>query len=231
MVTEKKKIGLLVGLIVLVVAAIAALFIVHAARGGAGSAAPAAVTPRPSAEVIVREREVEKIVTVEKEITAEILQDGVREVGLLITDEYYFTEVVSFSSIKKLWKIDLGITESSYLASYDGVVAAGVDLSRARVEKDEEAKLITVTLPKAEIQYVDIDPESFQLYSEKSGWGNHLSASDFNGTLVELEHTAREKAEARGVLTHADENARTLVRNLVGSLVDLRVYTLRFAEG
>ena len=228
MTAEKKKTGLLVGLIVLILAAIAVLIAVHSLRGGRESAVPAAVTPRPSAEVIVREKEVEKIVTVEKEISADILRDGVREVGVLVTEEYYFTEVVSFSSIKKLWNIDLGITESSYLASYDGVVRAGVDLTGAEVAKDDEQKRITVTLPAAEIQGVDIDPESFQLYSEKAGLGNRLSAEDFNNSLVELEATAREKAIARGLLERADENARVLIRNLIGALVDLNEYTLEF---
>ena len=151
-----------------------------------------------------------------------------REVGVLVTEEYYFTEVVSFSSIKKLWKIDLGITESSYLASYDGVVRAGVDLTGAEVVKDDGQKRVTVTLPAAEIQGVDIDPESFRLYSEKAGLGNPISAEDFNNSLIELENTAREKALERGVLERADENARVLIRNLIGALVDLNAYSLEF---
>lgn len=228
MLAEKKKIKLLVGLIVLVLALIVALVAVHFARTKAAEAALPPGTPRPSAEVVVREREVEKLVTVEKEITAEILNDALREAGKLVTEEYYFTEVVSFSSIKRLWNIDLGITETSYLASYDGVVTAGVDLTRARVEKSETEKRITVTLPAAEIWGIDIDPESFCLYSEKAGLGNRLSAEDFNSSLIELEQTARDKALARGVLTRAEENARTLVRGCVGSLVDLGEYRLEF---
>lgn len=228
MTAEKQRTKLLVVLIALIVLSIAALVIVHAVRSGREPAAPAAVTPRPSAEVIVREKEVEKIVTVEKEITSEILRDGVREVGVLVTEEYYFTEVVSFSSIKKLWKIDLGITESSYLASYDGVVRAGVDLTGAEVVKDDGQKRVTVTLPAAEIQGVDIDPESFRLYSEKAGLGNPISAEDFNNSLIELENTAREKALERGVLERADENARVLIRNLIGALVDPGEYRIEF---
>ena len=229
MVTEKKRMKLLVGLIVLVLTAIVVLLIVYAAGGRGKAAAPSAVTPRPAQEVVVREKEVEKIVTVEKEISSAILTDGVRELGLLVTDEYYFTEVVSYSSIKKLWKIDLGITESSFLASYDGVVRAGVDLS-AVIEKDGERKRITVSLPPAAITDVDIDPESFQLYSEKAGLGNPISAEDFNNALVELEATARDKALARGLLDRADENAHALVRRVVGALVDLNEYTLVFVR-
>ena len=231
MLAEKTKSKLLIGLIVLVVALTVVLIALHALRGRDKRAALPPVTPRPSAEVVIREKEVEKIITVEKEITADTVQESLRDAGILITEEYYFTEVVNYSSIKKLWKLDLGITESSYLASYDGVVTAGVDLETASVEKDEEQKRITVTLPAAEIQNVDIDPESFVLYSEKAGLGNHLSVEDFNSSLIELEQTARDKAMARGILERADDNARSLVRNLIGSLVDLGEYTLVFAEG
>ena len=228
LIAEKRNTKLLIGLIALIVLAIGVLVILHAVKNGRDRPEPVAVTPRPSAEVIVREKEVEKIVTVEKEITSEILRDGVREVGVLETEEYYFTEVVGYSSVKKLWNIELGITESSYLVSYDGVVRAGVDLSGAEVVKDDEKGCITVTLPAAEIQSVDIDPESFRLYSEKAGLGNHISAEDFNNSLIELETTAREKALERGLLERADGNARVLIRNLIGALIDLNAYSIEF---
>ena len=224
MLAEKTKSKLLIGLIVLVVALTVVLIALHALRGRDKRAALPPVTPRPSAEVVIREKEVEKIITVEKEITADTVQESLRDAGILITEEYYFTEVVNYSSIKKLWKLDLGITESSYLASYDGVVTAGVDLTRAQVEKDEAEKRVTITLPAAAIENIDIDPESFVLYSEKAGLGNRLSAADFNNSLIELEQTAREKAVERGVLERAEKNARTLIGGLVGSLVDTAEY-------
>ena len=231
MLAEKTKRKLLIGLIVLVVALTVVLIALHALRGRDKRAALPPGTPRPSAEVVIREKEVEKIVTVEKEITADTVQESLRDAGILITEEYYFTEVVNYSSIKKLWKLDLGITESSYLAGYDGVVTAGVDLTQAKVEKDESEKLIRVTLPAAAIQNVDIDPESFVLYSEKAGLGNRLSVGDFNSSLIELEQTAREKAVERGVLARAEENARTLVRGIVGPLVDLAEYRVEITFG
>ena len=133
-----------------------------------------------------------------------------------------------FSSIKKLFSIELGITESSYLASYDGVVSAGVDFSAIRLRRDEERGVITVELPAAQIRSVDIDPQSFQLYSEKTGLGNPVSAADFNSSLVELEASAREKALERGLLDKADENARRIIRNFIAGLVDTTRWSVRF---
>lgn len=176
-----------------------------------------------------RVREVEKIVEIEKEITAEVIQDGLNDMGVLLTEEYYFTEVVKFSSIKTLFKvIELGITESSYLASYDGVITAGIDFSGIRVEKDEAEKRITVYIPLPEIRSVDIDPNSFELYSEKEGLGNPISIADYNQSLVELEERAAQKAVDRGLLERAAENAQTVIKNFILSLFDKGEYTLRF---
>ncbi len=186
------------------------------------------VSPAPTPEVVVREKEVEKVVEVEKEITAEILADGLRDMGLLVTEEYFFTEVVSFSSIKKFFNIELGVTESSYVAGYDGVVTAGVDFTAAKIRKDDEAGRITVTLPAAEIIGVDIDPESFVLYDERIRPWNPISVTDFNSSLIELEQQARDKALSRGILEKADTNARTLVANMIAGLTGSR-FTVEFS--
>ena len=173
--------------------------------------------------------EVEKIIEVEKKISGDIIQDGLRDMGLLGTEEYYFTEVVSYSSVKKLFKtIKLGITESSYLASYDGVISAGLDFEKISVEKNDEERIITIRLPKSEVKYMQIDPESFVLYSEKEGLGNKISLSDYNDSLIELEKNAEKKAVDRGLLKCADDNAKLVISNFVNSLVDTSDYMVRY---
>ncbi len=230
---EKRRKRIYIGALCAVLLVILGLIIWGGVRGGTAEAPPA-VTPRPTQQVVVRERPVEKIieqiVEVEKEIGVEEIRSGLNDMGVLLTAEYDFTQVISYSSIKKLFSIELGITESSYLASYDGVVRAGVDFEKIRLERDDERRVVTVKMPAAEILGVDIDPESFQLYSEKTGLGNPVSAADFNSSLVELEAKAREKALQRGVLERADENARRIVRNFIAGLVDAELYMIRFEK-
>jgi len=223
MLAEKKRTKLYLIGIGIVVLVVIGLVIWHGV--GAKDTSVPVVTPRPTPEVVIREKQVEKV------ITAEILQDGLRDMGVLVTQEYYFTEVISFSKIRKLFNISLPFTESSYLASYDGVVTAGVDLSTAAVEKDDQTGIITVTLPPAAVLNVDIDPDSFWLYDEKNGLGNPISAEEFNASLVELEKTAEQKALERGLTDKAGESAQTVIRNFIGSLVDMDKYAVRFVTG
>ncbi len=222
-----KKTAVYLVLIGVVLAAILGLLFWH--RGQTNSMTLPQMTPRPGA--VSSDGGKKRVVTVEKEVTAEVIQDGLREMGLLTTEEYYFTEVVSYSSVKKLWRIELGITESSYLISYDGVVTAGIDLRDVQVEKDDQAKRVRITIPAAAIQQIDIDPDSFQLYTEKEGLGNPVSVADFNDSLVELEETAREKALNRGILERASTSAEALVLQFAESLLDTEVYTFEIVQG
>lgn len=168
-------------------------------------------------------------ITMEKVISAQVISDGLRELGKLVTEEYYFTDVLSYSSALTLFQtIHLPFTTTSFLVSYDGVVTAGVDFEKIEIAKDEEAKCITVFLPAAEIMNVDIDPESFVLHSEKSGLGNPISVADFNQSLAELEGSAREKALEKGLLTRAEENAERVIAHFVDSLLEPGTITVSF---
>lgn len=218
MTKEKKRLRFYLIALVAVVLVIVGLILWHERAKAAEDAALPAVTPRPTAEVKVRERWIEKLVEVEKEVSVEEISGGLNDMGLLVTEEYFFTDVVRFSSIKTLFNLELGITASSFLASYDGVVTAGLDFAAIEVQRDDDSGVITVTLPKSEILNTDIDPESFCLYEEKTGLGNPITLADFNSSLVELEQSARAKAIERGVLEHADENARALISNFITGL-------------
>ena len=169
---------------------------------------------------------------VETTIQTGVIQDGLNAMGELITQEYYFTEVTGFSSIKELFHtgIELPFTESSYVATYDGKVLAGINFTRVTVNKDDDMKKIIVSYPAPEILVVDIDPDSFQLISEKYGLGNPIKISDFNTSAVELENKAREKAVEKGILTNADENAKDVIRQFVKSILDDDSYTIELRK-
>ncbi|MBQ3707017.1 MAG: DUF4230 domain-containing protein [Clostridia bacterium] len=215
---------------VILLAAIAVVFLGIVAVviwGTAVDAADTAVTQSPSPAVTQNSAKGgKKILDVEQEIMVKTLEEGVTDMGVLVTQEYYFTDAVTQSKVKTLFSIPLGFTETSYVATYDGVVTAGLDFTRIRIALDIMGKTVTVRMPKAEIQNVDIDPNSFVLYSEKNGFGNPLSISEFNGSIVELENKAKNRAVERGLLEQADENARRVVSNFIGGFLDLTKYDI-----
>ncbi len=146
-------------------------------------------------------------------IQTEILQDGLENMGFLVTQEYYFTQVETYTKEKTILKF---LTSSSeFVYSYDGKVYAGVDFGKIKVSTDISEKTIHVTLPASEIQSVAIDKDTFRIYSEKEHLWNKLTLEDYNASLEAYEQAALEQAKANGILDRADEQARALVTNFV----------------
>lgn len=215
MLKTKKGIAYFIALIVIFAAIIGVILVgLHMRK----SAAEAAETPAPT--------ELEEHSPAKNTVSFETIQESLRSMSELATEEYVFTEVVSDSRIKPFLGINFSWRESSFIASYDGTVRAGIDFSKITVEAEEiDGKTkFTIHVPEAEILSTEIDRDSFVLYSEKTGIGNPLSASDFNDSLVGLQEDVEKKAEEKGVLEKAQENAKALIENFVKNLLDDEMY-------
>ena len=161
-------------------------------------------------------------------VSTDTIQDGLANMGVLITQEYYFTQVEKYTKEKTFLKF---ITSSSeFMYSYDGAVMAGIDFEKIEIKTDEDRKIITVDMPDSEIQAVTIDKDTFKIYSEKDSLWNPLKLEDYNISLVEFENAAKEKAIASGILERSDEQARNLVREFISSLPNTGEYTISFAD-
>ena len=161
-------------------------------------------------------------------INVDTIQDGLEDMGVLVTQEYYFTQVETYTKDKKV----LGVfdTTSGFTYSYDGKVTAGVDFGEITVSKDEAAKKITVEIPKSKFQSVDIDPNTFQKYSENDSIWNPLNIEDYNISLTEFEDTARQKAYESGILERSDEQAKTLIRNFISNFPNTSDYEIEIVQ-
>jgi hypothetical protein len=161
-------------------------------------------------------------------VSTDTIQDGLANMGVLITQEYYFTQVEKYTKEKTFLKF---ITSSSeFMYSYDGAVMAGIDFEKIEIKTDEDRKIITVDMPDSEIQAVTIDKDTFKIYSEKDSLWNPLKLEDYNISLVEFEDAAKDKAVASGILERSDVQARNLVREFIASLPNTGEYTISFTD-
>ncbi len=178
--------------------------------------------PAPKQEHVVEEH---------TEITGEIISESLRDVGELITEEYWFTQVATYDSAKsaQLFNItfDIPLTRTRFVYSYDGVIRAGVDFSQIEVEKDDLKRLITVYLPKPYIIGSEVDFDSFELYDEQSSIFNPVSVRDVNDTNKTLLRTAEKAALDKGLLERADKNAETLLKNFLRGGYGVPEYVIR----
>ncbi|WP_026511929.1 DUF4230 domain-containing protein [Butyrivibrio sp. LC3010] len=158
-------------------------------------------------------------------ISTETIQDGLSNMGILMTQEYYFTQVETYTKEKNIWVIP---TSSEFVYSYDGSVMAGIDFEKIQINKDDDKKTILVILPESEIQAVTIDKDTFRIYSENESLWNPLKLEDYNISLAEFENTAKQKALDSGILERSDEQAKNLVMNFIRNFPQMSGYTIDF---
>lgn len=179
-----------------------------------------------AAQTVTMKTEKEKKDNVVISVNTDTIRDGLANMGVLITQEYYFTQVEKYTKEKTYLKFLTTLSEFTY--SYDGTVLAGVDFEKIKIEKDDAANTITVEMPESAIQAVTIDKDTFKIYSEKESLWNPLKLEDYNISLVEFENAARDKAVQNGILERSDAQAENLVRQFIRNFPDMSKYTIEF---
>ena len=179
-----------------------------------------------AAQTVTMKTEKEKKDNVVISVNTDTIQDGLANMGVLITQEYYFTQVEKYTKEKTYLKFLTTLSEFTY--SYDGTVLAGVDFEKIKIEKDDAANTITVEMPESAIQAVTIDKDTFKIYSEKESLWNPLKLEDYNISLAEFEDAAKEKALGSGILERSDQQAQKLVSEFIVSLPATNGYTVEF---
>lgn len=215
--TQKQKLSAL--LIVIPSVLILVLAGVQAKRVHSGAAAGAEVIKGASGDggITVQQKNAGPVQT-KRELNVETIEDGLRDMAFLITQEYYFTELLSDKKVNSFFGFEMGITEESYTVSYEGSVTAGIDLAQAEVRCDEDTKTVTVILPPVEVRDPMIDPGSVQVYNEKHSIFNTFSEVERAEALARLKEDVKEKAEKKDIRKKAGDSAERLIKNFVRSI-------------
>lgn len=157
-------------------------------------------------------------------LSGRVLEEQLQTVQQLVSLEYYYTNMGSFENQKDFhgWKVPF--TTKRFIVSYDGVIKAGVDLSRAKVTVLDRA--VTVTLPKAAILSHEIPEESIQVFDESSNVFNPIRIQDYTGFTLEEKKAVEERAVENGLLAAAEEKAQDAVAAFLGLVPEMEGCTL-----
>lgn len=152
-----------------------------------------------------------------KEVNIELITSEIRDIGELATIEYLYTDAGKFEDPAKLFgkEVPFSFTTKSFIAKWDGIIKAGVNVDEIEVEIDEFNKEIIVHIPEAEILSHEIDEESIQTLDEKNGLFNPIKVDDIREFDVINKEAMEQRAIDKGLLEKAYENAKTVIYKLI----------------
>lgn len=143
-----------------------------------------------------------------------------------VDTEYLFTKLTKASELTTAKLEYTGFSEykdkgiailnrSDFLMVYTANARAGIDVKEVKITSDDLSKVIWITIPKAKILSVNVDPKNIKYYDEKFSLFNFNQKEDSDRAQALAEEEAKKELAKMGILKMADEQAETLIKGLL----------------
>lgn len=152
-----------------------------------------------------------------KDMTHEetIINFGFKDVGVLVTQEWYGRIVEDSSMDRKIFKkYSIPFTKSRIIFSIDVMVSAGIDFKEIEYEIINE-NTIKIKLPKSEVYEPHQVKDSFKNYLSDESWFTDIAPEKVEELKNEVVERGTQQAIEAGLLTKADQNAKKIIEQMI----------------
>lgn len=168
-------------------------------------------------------------------ITNSFIREQLHSLRELVTTEYLYTNSGKYENQNQITiigkDINIPFTGKRFIVAYDGRIQAGIDIGKAQIDIDEDARAITVTLPKSEIISHETFEDTLVVLDETKNVFNPISIENYNEFVSAQKDSMEEKAIERGLLTNADVEAKLIVQSFLSQIPGIDTYKLTIQQG
>lgn len=144
-----------------------------------------------------------------------LLQERVVELTELATLKYEYKNAMVNRDDKKILLTDIKFAETIKLVEYTGYLKAGSDLSKMKVDYDEEGQQITVRVPKAKVLDNVVDLESMEIEDVKGNIFFDPPTQDLIDDINVQKKKYEEEKISQGFLTEADKRTEEVLKSFL----------------
>ncbi|HCO28481.1 MAG TPA: DUF4230 domain-containing protein [Lachnospiraceae bacterium] len=151
-----------------------------------------------------------KLIEAKKEptVTTSVITSQLQNMSDLTTSQLQYRGMIRYEEGTITF-----INKKSYTMLYDASVKAGIDMEQAKIQVT--GKKVKVTLPKAKIQEIVINPDTLEFYDEKNSLFNWDDKQDTVKALQLAKEDATARIDETELLKQAEQQAELLIKNLV----------------
>lgn len=168
-------------------------------------------------------------------ITDSLISEQLNALRELVTTEYLYTNSGKYENQNQITiigkDIDIPFTGKRFIVAYDGRIQAGIDIGQTQIDIDEDARAITITLPKSEIISHETFEDTLVVLDETNNVFNPISIENYNEFVSEQKDGMEKKAIERGLLTNADAEAKRMVQSFLSQIPGIDTYQLTIQQG
>jgi len=127
---------------------------------------------------------------------------------------YNYTGVISYRDQRKIFSMNVPLTDKYFLLKYNGYIKAGVDFSRIKVNVISPTD-VHVSIPKATILDIVVDENSMEVFNESENAFNPLKMDDYKEALIREKEVMRRDAIDQGIYDQAVDHAKLTLSTLL----------------
>lgn len=164
----------------------------------------------------------------EPKITSNLIYNKLVSAKELTTLKYHYTNMGHFENQNTFYGYKVPFTSKKFIVSYDGLINAGVDLDKIKVEL--KGKTIEIRIPPAEILSHEIYEDSLKVYDERESIFNRIDIEDYNNFSKDQKNTVEKRAIKSGLLKEADEESKKAIEDILMSDTILSEYDINIVR-
>ena len=119
------------------------------------------------------------------------------------------------------------VNKKKFTMFYSYEIRAGVDLAKAEIKVHDDTRTISITLPKATLQSVSVDPDSLRFFDSESSLFNGNEVTDTAEALKHAKKSASDKASKSKLLQEADKQAKQIVEKAYSQIAKEEGYKVQ----
>lgn len=144
-----------------------------------------------------------------------LIQERVVELSELATLKYEYSKAMVNRDDKKILLTDIRFAETIKLVEYTGYLKAGSDLSKAVVKHNEEAKQVTVKVPKAKVLDNVVELENMKIEDVKGNIFSDPPTQQIIDDIYDESKKFEEEKISQGFLTEADKRTEEVLKSFL----------------
>ena len=164
----------------------------------------------------------------EPNITSTLIFNKLVSAKELTTLKYHYTNMGQFENQNTFYGYKIPFTSKKFIVSYDGLINAGVDLEKMKVELHD--KNIEIKIPPAKILSHEIYEDSLKVFDERESIFNRIDIEDYNNFSKDQKKEVEKKAIKRGLLKEADKESKKAIEELLLGDTILSEYKIKITR-
>ena len=170
-----------------------------------------------------------KVIQTETKLTETTVKEVTQKAEKMVTQEVEYEKIGHLTKSKKVLGKNIPLTKDDILFTFKATIYIGVDLEKAEYEVDNEKKVISITLPEAEIIAHEVDDESFEYHTIKDSFLTSSSMDEYMDEVAKLKNKKEtELIEEGKIFEETTQQAESILERLLLMNDDTKEFKVEF---